>query len=73
MGRCLLRTMVIAPIVVLQGEKSSRFGVDKGIASSGRNRPTRGVGASKGLLKVFLLLPFFFFVPVRVVPSARGL
>lgn len=62
--------MVIAPIIVLQGEKSSRFGLDKGIASSGRTRPNRSEGerwrASKGLLKVF-------FVPVHVVPSARGL
>lgn len=59
--------MVIAPIVVLQGEKSSRFGLDKGIASSGRTRPNRSEGArwreSEGLLKVFLCLCLLFHLP----------
>lgn len=59
--------MVIALIVVLQGEKNSRFGLNKGIASSGKTRPNRSEGArwraSKGLLKVFLCLCMLFHLP----------
>lgn len=65
-ARCLLHKVVIAPIFVLQGEKSSRFGLDKDTASSGRNRPNRGEGVcwrvSKGLLKVGVWLVWVFFL-----------
>lgn len=75
-ARCLLHKVVIAPIFVLQGEKSSRFGLDKDTASSGRNRPNRGEGVcwrvSKGLLKVGVWLVWVFFCACACCSICQG-